>query len=139
MNRIEYIVRAKTQYDIQSPFMYDLYNNVIAPRLDKATLEQLHIASNDRFGQLCYKLADYYHATAADPCPTLPGADKTLKDPDGSLIGLVRNPHRNKDSEEAWEKIFKEPDVTLSVDLYDIGLLFTSKRLSKQHILFRIL
>ncbi len=119
--------------------MYELYSNVIAPHLDKATLERLHIDRNDTFGQLCYKLTDYYHAVAADPCPALPGADKTLKAPDGSFIGLVRSPHRNKDSEEAWERLFKELDVTLSVDLYDTGLLFTSKRLSRQHILFRVL
>ena len=139
MNRLHYLICAKTQYDIQSPFMFDLYQNVIAPKLDGATLSALGIERNDRFGQLCFKLADHYHANAAEPCPTLPGTDKIYIVPDGSMIGVVRAPHRTKDSEEAWGRLFKELDVTLSVDLYDAGLLFTNKKLSKQHLLFRVL
>ena len=138
MNRLQYLICAKTQYDIQSPFMFDLYQNVIAPKMDKATEEANGIAPNDHFGQLCYKLADHYGATETEPCPTLLGADKVLRVADGWLIGIVRNPHRSKDSEEAWDRLFKEQVVTLSVDLFDIGLVFTSPKLSKQHIVFRV-
>ena len=138
MNRLQYLICAKTQYDIQSPFMYDLYQNVIAPKLDKATVEANGIAPNDRFGQLCYKLADHYGATETKPTEALAGTDRLLSAADGSLIGVVRNPHRSKASEEAWNRLFKEQVVTLSVDLFDIGLVFTSPKLSKQHIVFRV-
>ena len=117
--------------------MFDLYQNVIAPKLDKATLEAIGIAPNDRFGQICYKLADHYNATDAEPLDTLKGTDRLLTMADGGLIGVVRNPHRSKDSEEAWDRLFKEQVVTLSVDLFDIGLVFTSPKLSIQHIVFR--
>lgn len=136
MNRLKYLICAKTQYDIQSPFMFDLYQNVIAPKLDKTTLERCGIASKDLFGQLCYKLTDHYKAIESDNI--LVGCDKTLSLPDGSKVGVVRNPHRSKTSEEAWDRLFKEPFVTLSVDLFDIGLVFTSPKLSKQHIVFRV-
>ncbi len=134
MNRLQYIIKAKTQYDIQSPFMFDLYEKVLSPRLDSSMQA---LVDSDRFEQLLYKLTDHYRAYECKTATTLQGADRVLQCFDNSLIGLVRSPHRSKDSEEAWKRLFKEPDVTLSVDLYDIGLVFTSKRLSKQHILFR--
>ena len=137
MNRLHYLICAKTQYDIQSPFMFDLYQNVIAPKLDKTTLESNGIAKGDRFGQLCYKLADHYSATETEHIDALAGADRLLSMFDGELIGVVRDPHHSKASEEAWDRLFKEQVVTLSVDLFDIGLVFTSPKLSKQHILFR--
>lgn len=138
MNRLQYLIRAKTQYDIQSPFMFDLYQNVIAPKMDKTTLKANGIAPNDRFGLLCYKLADHYGATEAEPIEALAAADRLLSAADGALIGVVRNPHRSKDSEEVWDRLFKEQVVTLSVDLFDFGLVFTSPKLSKQHIVFRV-
>ena len=137
MNRLEYIVCAKTQYDIQSPFVYDLYENVLLPKLDRAALARLGLSRHDKFGQLRYKIADHYGATAAENSAALRGADTVLATGEG-LIGLVRRPHRDKGSEQEWQKIFKEPDVTLSVDLFDAGLVFTSKRLSRQHFVFRI-
>ena len=130
MNRLQYILSAKTQYDIQSPFMYDLYENVLAARLDGATLARTGIGRSDRYGQLRYKLADHYRATHV--------GDDVFETADGSRITMVRRPHRSRDAEEAWERLFKEPDVTLSVDLFDAGLAFTSPKLSKQHIVFRV-
>lgn len=136
MNRLEYIVCAKTQYDIQSPFVYDLYEKVLSPKLDQTTLEQLGLSRRDRFGQLCYKLADHYGAKETATSGVLSCADTVFADADG-LIGLVRCPHRNRKSELVWERLFKDHEVTLSVDLFDIGMVFTSKRLSKQHLVFR--
>lgn len=137
MNRLEYIVCAKTQYNIQSPFVYDLYENVLLPKLDRAALTRLGLSRRDKFGQLCYKIADHYGATATGNSAALRGADTVLATDEG-LIGLVRRPHRDKGSEQEWQKLFKEPDVTLSVDLFDAGLVFTSKHLSRQHFVLRI-
>lgn len=137
MNRLHYLLFAKTQYNIQSPFVYDLYENVLAPKLDKATLSRLGIGPRDRIGQLRYKLADHYGAMMADAKTSLDGTDTVLTTSDGSLIGLVIRPHCSRSSEEQWDRLVKEREVTLSVDLYDTGLVFTSKRLSKQYILFR--
>lgn len=137
MNRLHHFLFAKTQYNIQTPFMYDLYENVLAPKLDKPTMARMGIGRRDRYGQLRYKLADHYGATETGAEPTLDGADTVLATRNDGLIGMVRQPHGNRSSEKQWSRLVKEHEVTLSVDLYDIGLVFTSKRLSKQHILFR--
>lgn len=137
MNRLHYFLFAKNQYNIQSPFMYDLYENVLAPKLDRPTLARLGLGRRDRFGQLRYKLADHYGATEISADTMLDGTDIVLATSDDGLIGLVKQPHRSRVSEKQWSRLVKEHEVTLSVDLYDTGLVFTSKRLSKQHILFR--
>lgn len=40
----------------------------------------------------------------------------------------------SKGMSEAWQTVSQHPDVTLSIDLYDIGILFFRKELSKQAV-----
>ncbi|MBK8348457.1 MAG: hypothetical protein IPL08_12845 [Saprospiraceae bacterium] len=35
---------------------------------------------------------------------------------------------------QAWHSIISRNDVTLTIDLYDIGIVFFRKELSRQHI-----
>ncbi len=137
MNRLQYLICAKTQYNIQSPFLFDLYQNVLAPKLDSSTLKIYGIAKKDRFAQLHFKLANHYNAKDTPEFSALNGTDVLLATNDGCLIGMMNHPYSSKNSEERWHNLVKEQSVTLSVDLYDIGLVFTSKLLSKQHLLFR--
>jgi predicted O-methyltransferase YrrM len=43
--------------------------------------------------------------------------------------------HWSDDMREAWRLLCKDPAVTLSVDLFDCGLLFFRKGVSKQHFI----
>ena len=135
MNKLEFILRAKDQYSIQSPFLFDLYSNVIAPRVDRHSLASLAISNSDLYAQLLFKLSDHYRASAIK----LDGwtLDNILQTPQGDLIGLFRQPHHNKTSESQWAHLVNTPCVTLSVDLFHTGLVFTSPKLSKQHWLLR--
>lgn len=45
--------------------------------------------------------------------------------------------HWSKGMEKAWETICKHEAVTLSLDLYFVGIVFFRKELSKQHFLIR--
>lgn len=137
MNRLVFLLCAKNQYNIQSPFLFELYTEVIAARLDDKRCAALGIGRRDRYGQLRYKLANHYQARPATEHAELPGADDVLLMADGSLAALVRRPHHSRECERRWKETVKDPAVTLSVDLYDVGLLFTSKKLSKQHFLLR--
>ncbi len=137
MNRLKYFVCAKTQYNIQSPFLYDLYCNVVVPRLDDVLLRQLGLDRHDRYGQLLYKLGDHYNAHRCEPYHGFESADDFLTLDDGSNVALIRSPHCSKEAEKVWNDLVKMDAVTLSIDLFDIGLLFTSKKLSKQHFLLR--
>ena len=39
MNRLAYILKAKTQYNLHSPFVFDLYNEALLPRVDSKKLK----------------------------------------------------------------------------------------------------
>ena len=43
---------------------------------------------------------------------------------------------RQEEMTSAWHKIMAHSDVTLSVDLFDIGIVFFRKELSKQHVAY---
>lgn len=137
MNRLQYILAAKTQYNIQSPFLFELYSEVLNSRLGQEERVRCGIARGDCYAQLRYKLRDHYAAVPVED-DRWPEGD-LLSSADIGLIGIVRSPHRDRHSEECWSRIVDDPKVTLSVDLFDIGLFFTYAKLTKQHILLRIL
>ena len=136
MNRLQFLLTAKTQYDIQSPFLFRFYSEVLNTRIGKADCERLGIAFGDRYAQLRYKLCDHYKASPliVDGWP----ADDLLSSTEVGIIGMVRSPHKDYGREAVWTSAVRRDDVTLSVDLYDVGLFFTCPKLSKQHIPLRI-
>jgi len=133
MKWIQHWLRARNQYSLQSPFVFELYTRVIAPRLDKATLHQLNISKRDNYGQLRYKLIDYYQLRPL--ASTRSNAPEQWAMNDGSKVSLVRSPHKNAESERTWRQYCNADGVTLSVDLFVAGLLFDSPKLSKQHLI----
>ena len=36
--------------------------------------------------------------------------------------------------QSAWKNLIERPEVTLSIDLYDVGILFFKKELTKKHV-----
>lgn len=134
MNRLQYILTAKTQYNIQSPFLFELYNEVLNSRLSREEKARLGIAAGDKYGELRYMIGDYYGASSLDVGSW--DVDDLMSSHEG-LIGMVRLPHRDRQSEERWHRLTQKKEVTLSVDLFDIGLIFTCNRLSKENVILR--
>lgn len=133
LNRLHFILKAKTQYNIQSPFLFELYSEVLNARLDRGLRASLGNAVRDRYGEVLYMLGDHY---AARPVETHGwDVDDLLESPEVGLIGLVRRPHRDSGNEERWERVVKSDEVTLSIDLFDMGIIFTCNKLSRQHFL----
>ena len=84
---------------------------------------------------MLFKLMDHYGAVYVKEKKM--NVDYELVYNDGAHIGLMVKPHKSIDREKEWARLVKEQIVTLSVDLFDIGLVFTSPKLSKQHWLLR--
>ena len=54
-------MKAKTQYNLHSPFVFDLYNEALLPRVDSKKLKTNTLSGQDRRNAaLIYKLADHY-------------------------------------------------------------------------------
>jgi predicted O-methyltransferase YrrM len=70
--------------------------------------------------------------------PTLDYFDQLLNKSTGSTILIFDDIHWSTGMEEAWEEIKAHPDVTLTIDLFFIGLVFFKKDFrSKQHFTIR--
>lgn len=46
--------------------------------------------------------------------------------------------HWNRSMHKAWNEIRQHPEVTLSLDFFQLGLLFKSKKFTKQHFYLRV-
>ncbi len=45
--------------------------------------------------------------------------------------------HWSKGMTEAWNIIYKHPDITVSIDLFQLGIVFFNKKCQKQHFIVR--
>ncbi len=63
MNRIAYILQAKTQYSLHSPFVFGLYNDVLVRKTDSKQLKTSTLCRPERRNAaIVYKLADHFSA-----------------------------------------------------------------------------
>ena len=114
MNRISHFLRAKTQYNLHSPFVYRLYTEALFSRCRGRG----HSAAD-----VVWRLEEYYG---------LPHSGHfSLNTPDGDFL-VVANTRSTE-----WDAIVASPDWQVTLDLYTVGLAVASPKLSKQHFLLR--
>lgn len=92
MNRLQFFLKATTQYGIHSPFVYRLYSEVLFAPMEKSLLRQLAIDSTDLHHQLIYKLVNKLQPEAI-----------YLLDPDAQAQALVKEANRTT-ALRIWEK-----------------------------------
>lgn len=132
MNRLTYWLKAKTQYNIHSPFVFDLYNEVLFSRLDPHVTKLLDGSESLRFRELLYKLEHSFFPVSVERDRGV--ATLMLTD---EVIVVVDRPHASRQSELDWDRLKSEECYRVSIDLFDVGLLFSDKRLHRQHFLLR--
>ncbi|WP_240732507.1 hypothetical protein [Flavobacterium alkalisoli] len=67
----------------------------------------------------------------------LPVFNKLLDNVAEKNIFVLTDPHATPEREAAWEAIKKDPNVTVTVDTYHLGLIFFRKGQAKQHFNIR--
>lgn len=136
MNRLEYWIKADTQYNVHSPFMFDMYRKVLFARLPRSAREAvaMRYGAVGRFQKMVYKLADHYCLRVVSYA-----ADEVLLEGDGPLsrVCVVAKPHGDKASEARWKARQEGEDFNVSVDLFDVGLLIAHNKLHRQHFLLK--
>ena len=125
MNRISHFLRAKTQYNLHSPFVYRLYTEVLFS----------HCPGRGRhYADVIWRLEEYYGlphsqlSTLNSPLSTL---HFQLSTPDGTFLVVADT------RSEEWDAIVASKDWQVTLDLYHCGVAVSSPRLSKQHFLLR--
>ena len=59
------------------------------------------------------------------------------KDVTDQNLFVLTNIHKTPEIEKAWETIKKDPNVTVTIDTYHLGLIFFRKGQAKQHFIIR--
>ncbi len=132
MTRLHYWLHAKTQYDIHSPFLFEMYREVLFARMSAADCHRLGIPRHDRCSQVAYKCCNHYHL--APVASSQPGR---LCEGLQLSIFIVDRPHASHAAERQWETLKADPSYQVSLDLYDIALLIRNPHLHPQHLLLR--
>lgn len=135
MNRLQYWIKAQTQYGVHSPFVFDMYRKVLFARVGKARRKRLGITRDAAYHELVYKLRDHYGLQVV--CYD---GDEAVLQGDPAAFGSVKvvcRPHSCKARELRWQAQQGNAKYRVSIDLYDVGLLLDNPRLHPQHFLLK--
>ncbi len=69
--------------------------------------------------------------------PTLEYFNSCLKVVQNNTLFIFDDIHWSEDMEEAWDLICSHSMVSVSIDLYDVGLVFFRKESTKQHFILK--
>lgn len=88
----------------------------------------------DQLSAINFAFIDGNHRKA----PTLHYFHQLLTKGNAQSLFIFDDIHWSKEMEEAWEEIKKHPSVTLTIDLFFVGLVFFRKeQLEKEHFVIR--
>lgn len=135
MNRLQYWIKAQTQYSVHSPFVFDMYRKVLFARVGKDMRQQLGITRDAPYHEMVYKLRDHYHLQTL--CYD---DDEAVLQGDPAAFGTVKvvcRPHGCKARELRWQAQQGNTKYRVSIDLFDVGLLLDNPKLHRQHFLLK--
>lgn len=144
MNRVEYWIKAQTQYRIHSPFVFEMYRKVLFANVGDGAYEA-YVSGlpaelrNDRtarrYVETVYKIQDYYHMRTL----CMDADEAVLAAGCGGMEGVkvVCHPHHRRARELRWMAQQANAKYNVSIDMYDVGVLITNPRLHRQQFVLR--
>lgn len=95
--------------------------------------DQMLPAALDKLGKVDYAFFDGNHRKS----PTLKYFKDVLAHAHSNSIFIFDDIHWSPEMEEAWEAIKDHPQVTVTIDLFFMGLVFFRKEQRKEHFVIR--
>lgn len=138
MNRLQYWIKAQTQYRLHSPFVFGMYRKVLFAQLPKELsrrVEKEYGTGCRRYREIVYKLKDHYRLRQV--CYN---SDEAILEGDPETFGSVKvvsRPHESRLRELEWDAQCSNGRYNVSIDLYEVGLLMSHPKLHRQHFLLK--
>lgn len=96
---------------------------------DYSEKEQNVLASEGVLIQVCIPTTMFY-------CQTL--TEELISSFQDYECVIIQNPHQNKVKEEFWNKLCSSKEVSISIDLFQFGILLFDKNQAKQHFVVKM-
>ena len=119
MNRLQHFLRAKTQFNLHSPFVYDLYTEVLFSRCP---------GRGHGFEDVVWRFEHHYGVAAE--CRT----DTALIHTSEADFLVLDPPHR---VEARWQSLIDDPLYQVTIDIFSVGIAVINPHLSEEHFILR--
>lgn len=142
MNRVEYWIKAQTQYRVHSPFVFEMYRKVLFSRVDEKAFaafvaqlpaEQTADPRDRRYLETVYKMQDYYGLRML----CFDGDEAVMEGGSLERVKVVCRPHRYRARELRWMAQQGNTKYNVSIDMYDVGVLFFNPKMHRQKFILR--
>ena len=147
MNRLEYWMKAPTQYNVHSPFVFEMYRKVLFAHAKDADVDaflaqlppEWAVPQNGgrvrRYLEMVYKMQDHYRLRLI--CLDADEAVMEGDDDGPRTVKVVFQPHHCRARELRWTAQQGNAKYNVSIDLYDVGILMFHPKLHKQYFILR--
>lgn len=151
---LKFLLKSTNQHGVHSPFVYDLVTKCFYSK-KKAHLEQ---ESHSKLQKMFLRILDYFEPetiwevddTSVEKSftetfdlvcfidPHLKNYKHFFPTINNDSVWLFYGIHINSENEKIWEEIKKHEKVTVTIDTFDLGLVFFREEQAKEHFTIRV-
>ena len=132
MNRFLFNLRARNAHGLHSPFVYELYTQIINPCLHQSGKLSALLASK-LFNSQGKSLENIKFNVQMIDINQFDTKNFNVNFEDVLLIENIRKPNNLA----RWNQLIEHEKIVFSIELYEIGLLFFNPIAPKQHFVFK--
>jgi hypothetical protein len=132
MNRFLFNLRARNAHGLHSPFVYELYTQIINPCLHQSGKLSALLASK-LFNYQGKSLENIKFNVQMIDINQFDTKNFNVNFEDVLLIENIRKPNNLA----RWNQLIENEKIVFSIELYELGLLFFNPIAPKQHFVFK--
>lgn len=132
MNRFLFNLRARNAHGLHSPFVYELYTQIINPCLHQNG-ELSALLTNELFNYQGKSVEKNKFNVQIFDITEFATESLNVNFEDVLLIKNIRKPNNLA----RWNQLIENEKIVFSIELYEMGLLFFNPIAPKQHFVFK--